>query len=380
MEVCVSRKGSTGKKRDKLNERKNIMKKAISLILTLAMLLCMTACGGTSGSSSDSPSSQDTAQGEDASPIVCKIASVLSESSPCHEALLYFCDRVEELAPGRIAFELYPNSQLFSSEREMAEGELLGTIHGAIISENIINSVDPYPMLEMGNTPFLIKSAEAEYAMLEDFYAEEVEKGMLDRGFTNLSYFIVGGVDIGNSVRDVVTPADIQGLKIRSWEAEGPATFLNAVQANPMIMAFGEVYTALQQQTIDGVITSDFQFNAQSFTDIIKHVTSLHVFYNYQALTFSRDWVESLPADLQEVFYQAGAEATQHCRAEITPVTLENTYKTMEAAGVTVTYLTNEQKMEWYDMVADTWDTFRENIGPEVFDRVVEFMSAYDYE
>jgi len=354
------------------------MKKAISLLITLAMVLCLTACGG--GSSANNPSDNTQATDSATEPIVCKIATVLSETSPCHEALLYFCDRVEELAPGRITFELYPNSQLFSSEREMAEAELLGTIQGAIISENIINSVDPYPMIEMGNTPFLIRSAEAEYAMLDDFYADEVEAGMQERGFSNLSYFIVGGVDIGNTVKEVVTPKDLAGLKIRSWEAEGPATLLNAVGANPIIMAFGEVYTALQQGTIDGVITSDFQFNAQSFTDIVKYVTSLHVFYNYQALTFSKDWIDSLPQDLQEIFYQAGAEATQNCRTNITPVTLSNTYKTMEDAGVKVTYLTNEQKMEWLNAVSDTWDVFREKIGPEVFDQVVAFMENYEYE
>ena len=350
------------------------MKKVVSLFLAMTMLLCLTACG-TNGANSAASGS-----GDDTKPVVCKIATVLSEESPCHKALLYFCDRVEELAPDRVEFQLYPNSQLFSSECEMAEGELLGTIQGAIISENIINSVDPYPMIEMGNTPFLIRSAEAEYAMLDEFYADEVEAGMLERGFTNLSYFIVGGVDIGNQVKDVVTPDDIKGLKIRSWEAEGPSVLLNAVGANPMIMAFGEVYTALQQGMIDGVITSDFQFNAQSFTDIVKHVTSLHVFYNYQALTFSKDWVQSLPEDLQQVFYQAGQEATQNCRTEITPETLANTYKTMEAAGVKVTYLTQEQKMVWYDAVSSSWDSFREKIGPEVFDRVVEFMQDYDYE
>lgn len=372
------------------------MKKLISLLLAVGLVSALAACG----SSAPAPTQAATqAQTQAAAPaateaattaaaeapasddaVVCKIATVLSETSPCHEALLYFIDRVDALAPGRVKWELYPNSQLFSSEREMAEAELLGTIAGAILSENTINAVDSYPMIELGNTPFLIKSAEAEYAMLDEFYADEVEKGMQERGFTNLSYFLVGGVDIGNTKKPVEKPDDIKGLKIRTWEADGPVKYLNAVGANPLVMPFGEVYTALQQGTIDGVITSDFQFNAQSFTDVVKYVTSFHVFYNYQAVTFSKAWIDALPDDLKDVFYQAGKEATEHCRTEITPATLANTYKTMEEAGVTVTYLTNEQKMEWYDMVSDTWADFRESIGPEVFDKVVEFMKDYDYE
>ncbi|HZK62006.1 MAG TPA: TRAP transporter substrate-binding protein, partial [Anaerovoracaceae bacterium] len=256
-------------------------------------------------------------------------------------------------------------------------GIQLGTINGAILSDGVINTVNPMPMTEMGNVPFLIKSCEAYYDMLDDFYADVVNEESKKRGFVNVAYYLAGGVDVGNIKRPISTPEDLVGLKIRTWDAQGPLTFLSTLKAVPITMAFGEVYTSLQQGAIDGVITSDFQFNAQKFTDIVKYHTQFHVFYNYQNLTFGAKWFDSLPKDVQSAFIEAGNRSQKYCREVITPAFAESTYKDMEKAGVKVTYLTDEQKQVFADAVSGTWPKFRERIGAEIFDEVAAYMEAW---
>lgn len=305
-----------------------------------------------------------------------KIATVVADTSPLHLSMLKALEEIEKNAPGRFKIRIYPNSQM-GGERDVANGLLLGTVHAAIISDGTISMVDTLRMAEVGNTPFLIKSIPAFYAMCEEFFGDMINKEYERRGFTNVAYYLAGGVDVGNTKKPIEKPQDFQGLKIRTYEAAGPMKFLKDIGAIPVAMAFGEVYTGMQQGTIDGVSTSDFQFVSQKFTDLCKHQTAYHVFYNYQSFTFSKAWMDSLPEDLQQVIKKAGKVSQDYCRDVVSVEFGKKTYAAIEAEGVKLVRLTPEQRQAFVDVLKPTYPEYRKMYGEEVFDRVQKFMDAW---
>lgn len=337
------------------------MRKVLSCAISLLLILAIQAPAGAAP----------------AGPVYdLKIATVVAETSPLHLSMLKALEEIEKNAPGRFKIRIYPNSQM-GGERDVANGMLLGTIHAAIISDGTISMVDTLRMAEVGNTPFLIKGIPAFYAMCDAFFGEMINKEYEKRGFTNVAYYLAGGVDVGNTKRPIEKPQDFQGLKIRTYEAAGPMKFLKDIGAIPVAMAFGEVYTGMQQGTLDGVSTSDFQFVSQKFTDLCKYQTAYHVFYNYQSFTFSKAWMDKLPKDLQEVIRKAGKVSQDYCRDVVSVEFGKKTYASIEAAGVKLTRLTPEQRQAFVDVLKPTYPEYRKMYGEEMFDRVQKFMDAW---
>ena len=123
--------------------------------------------------------------------------------------------------------------------------------------------------------------AESMLGALEGRLGEETKKAYEERGLKLMFFMVVSGVEIGNAVRPITCMADLKGLKIRAWSAEGPMRLLNTLGANPTTMALNEVYTGLQQGAIDGVITSDFQYVSQKFGEVCKYITDVGFLRNY---------------------------------------------------------------------------------------------------
>jgi len=305
--------------------------------------------------------------------IEMKIGIIMPRSSPMFTALSKFVEEAEKRAPGRFDFKIYPDSQLGGTGEEMTS-TLMGTIQGCVVEDGGINQVDVLPIAEMGNTPFLIKGPREEYDMLDDFFGDILKQEYKKRGLEILAFYLVGGVDVGNSVRPLEKPEDFKRLKIRTWKAKGPYMFLEAMGALPLPMAFGEVYTALQQGQIDGVISSSHQFLAMGFNEVCKYQTDFNLIYNYFHLVINKKWFDSLPQDLQEVLIEAGRASQIYCRDVISPEFNKTNYENLEKAGVQVKYLSPEEREVFVNATKPIWPEFRKMIGPEEFDRVVKYM------
>jgi len=302
-----------------------------------------------------------------------KIGTPVSNSSPIVTALSKFIEETEKRAPGRFDIKVYPDGQLGGSGEEI-NSTLLGVINACVVEDGAINLIDTLPMAEIGNTPFLIKGYREEYDMLDDFFGEILKQEYRKRGLEIIAFYLVTGVDVGNSVRPLEKPADLKGLKIRTWKAKGPYNFLKAMGAKPLPMAFGEVYTSLQQGQIDGVISSSYQFLTMNFCEVCKYQTDFNLIYNYITLVFNKKWFDSLPQDLQEVLTKAGRISQIYCRDVVAPEFNKDNYGNLEKAGVQVKHLSPEEREVFKKATMPIWPEFREMIGPEIFDRVVKYM------
>lgn len=308
-------------------------------------------------------------------PVAVMMGSVLAETHPLQVLTYYFQKRVDELAPGRVVWKNYINSAM-GGERDLGESVLSGTLQGAVIACSTITTVAPMKSVLIQDTPFFFKDVPQVYVALNDWYRDMLDKEYAKYDLMNTSYLIIGGQEVENTVRPLKTPEDIKGLKIRIYASQGPYKFLEACGGLPISMDFGEVYTAIQQKTIDGVFTSSYAFVPQKFVEVTKYHTRMGVTHVAQAITFNKAWFEKLPKDLQEAFIRAGRETEEHCRDVIAPKQDDLDYAAVRAAGVELYELNDAEYQVFRDVVSKhSWDFFKKEVGDDIWNVAIDWLN-----
>lgn len=346
------------------------MKKTIASILALVTLFSLSACGGGTTGTGGTSSSGDQPQPQ----AVLKVASGDSVGSYEYQFMMKFVEELKSRAPGYFQIETYDSGSV-GSDREMMTSLKMGTLQAVCVIDGAVSMVDSLPASEIGNVPFLIESPEDFYRLLlESDFGTWLKEEYHKLGYTVGGYYIFGSVEIGNQIRELKTPADLENMKIRIWQADGPYLLLSAANALPTVMDYGEVRTALQQKAIDGIITTDANFVSEKFDEIVKYVTSLNISENYRTLLFSNTWLDALPDDIQTAVLESAEAAESWFRAELSPQSKREVVDALKSHGVTITEYTAEERQAFVEIGESTWDTFRDTIGAEPFDMAVEFL------
>ena len=229
------------------------MKKKI-LALTLACAMCaslMVGCGS-SGSSSSGSTSGSSSSGSSSETYTIQLAGSVSEDHPITQSLNKFKELAEQYSNGRLKVEVYPNGQL-GSNREFYEQCQSGNIQmaeaGAVILANFTNK---FKFMQL---PFLFNSREACQNFLKSDAGQQLNKDIAEEtGIYPLVYFENGWQAVTNSKKEIKTPDDLSGLKIRTQENDILLEIYTEMGCNPTPMAFSELFTAMQQKTVDGQV------------------------------------------------------------------------------------------------------------------------------
>lgn len=175
--------------------------------------------------------------------------------------------------------------------------------------------------------------------------------------------------------REIQTPADMVGLKIRTQENDIHMAIVNSLGASATPVAFSELYTALQQGTVDGQENGVALTYSMGFNEVVKYLTYLpHIYDPYIVCMSNAKW-NSLPADLQELMQEY---ATKYCQYE-REFNLQNDdeyLQKMVDAGLKVYYPTEEQAQQFVDATAGVEDLIRAKVGDELVDSYKDAVAA----
>jgi len=296
---------------------------------------------------------------------VIKVGTIQPDSHPdCVLMREVFQEYVEKGSNGRIKVELYPNAQL-GGDREMSEGVQLGILQMALPVTSITASFEgSFHVVEM---PYLFTTREAAFEALDGQLGKELDRRLLSKGMMNLGYFENGFRHITNNRRPIQTIDDLKGLKIRTMETPIHVAFFKKVGANPTPMSFGELYTALQQGTVDGqenpiVLIYDSRFyEVQKYCSLTGHVFSVvHILAN-------RSFIENLPDDLEKLVKEGARRfVTRH--REIMPQEEKRLLAELEAKGMIVNDLKPENKQPLVEAARAVYDQFKGEIGSDIIE------------
>lgn len=245
-----------------------IMKKTSRILALLLSLVAVFSLFGCGSKDADGDSSDDN--------TVYTISWAHSSSTNDRLALATekMAAELEEASGGRLKIEHYPASQL-GAEREILEGVALGTIDCGIISSGVVagfsNSV------YVTNMPYLIDDREVGWKVYDGEFGQMLGKKTEEEG----GWKFLGWCDnslrmFSNTKREIQTPADMVGLKIRTQENDIHMAIVNSLGASATPVAFSELYTALQQGTVDGQENGVALTYSMGFNEVV-HLSAPHL-------------------------------------------------------------------------------------------------------
>ena len=240
-------------------------------------------------------------------PIVIKFSHVVATDTPKGQAAERFKQLAEKATNGRVKVEVYPNSQLYKDKEEM-EALQLGAVQMLAPS---LAKFGPLGVKEFEafDLPYLFPSKTALYNVTEGDIGKSLMKKLESKGITGLAFWD-NGFKVMSANKPLRTPADFKGLKMRIQSSKVLDAQMRALGANPQVLAFSEVYQALQTGVVDGTENPPSNMYTQKMHEVQKYVTvSNHGYLGYAVIVNKKFW-DALPADIRTILEGAMRDAT----------------------------------------------------------------------
>ena len=272
-----------------------------------------------------------------AAPTVLKLGHVVATGHPYHFGATEFARLVAERTGGRVRIEVYPAGQLGAGEREEIEALQLGGIDLVVTGTAVMaNFLPDFSVMDL---PFLFRDYRHVDAVLDGPVGRELLERLnrANLNITGLALWEQGFRYLTNSRRPIQVPADVRGLKIRVQENPIHVDSFNALGALATPMAWGGVYTALQQGVIDGQENPIPVLTSHKIYEVQKHLAMTGHFYAPAIIIMNTARFRSLPPDVQEIFLATAAEVSRSERAVARRMEAEQVDE-LRRLGMQVTY------------------------------------------
>ncbi len=300
-------------------------------------------------------------------PIVIKFSHVVANDTPKGKGALRFQELAEKATKGRVKVEVYPNSTLYKDKEEM-EALQLGAVQMLAPS---LAKFGPLGVkeFEVFDLPFIFPTKEVLYRVTEGPIGEELFDKLSSKGITGLAYWD-NGFKVMSANRPLRKPEDFKGLKMRIQASKVLDTQMRALGANPQVMAFSEVYDALQSGVVDGTENPPSNLYTQRMHEVQKHVTnSNHGYLGYAVIVNKKFW-EGLPSDIRSGLEKAMKEATKYANA-IAKEENDKAMAAVKASGKTTIHeLSDKEKAEWRKALLPVHKEMEERIGKDLIESV----------
>ena len=353
-------------------------KKKIGLLMAAVVTAASLAgCGGSGKAETQgapkqeepAPAAEVTVNTEvtSADKVTIRLAYDVAESHPSHKATVeIFKAMLEQGSGGNITVELYPNSQLGSLAENM-ESMRIGDLEMAYLNDGTISA--SVPEFGLVGLPYLWTSIDAAHEALDGDFGQYLDGKLLETcNIINLGWADVGFRNITNTKKKIEKPEDLSGLKIRTMTNPFHVDYFTYLGALPTPMSFSELFTALQQKTVDGqenptaLIYNNKLYEVQTYMSVSEHV------WTACPMCISADFFQSLPADYQALIKEAASATVAKQREYITEEN-ESLLSNIEESGVEVTVLTEEQKKAFQAKAEESvYKSAVEQFGQELID------------
>lgn len=354
--------------------KKNRKWKVMSLLLCMAMVLSLALAGcGDSGSGSGSG-------GGDGETYEFSIAHLQSDGSAGADAFTYLGQILEEKSEGRIKVSIYGDKSMASGDTELGELVRQNTVQCVAVPTHTLSAMANIPEYKVFEFPYLFESWDDIYKVLDSDLAAEWAQTLADEaGIYVYDGLVKGWLSIGTKKGPINTPADLKGMKIRTMSTDMQMGLIEALGGSPTIVAYGELYTAAQQGTVDGMLTATSLYQTDRFCEVINDLAIVRATAHFHIPIVNKQWVDSLPEDLRGVFDECMSEYIAHAR-ELEQTADSEVIKQLESVeNVTVREYTDEELAPFKAAVKPMWDKFYNAPGEGVVDSVMELLGT-DYE
>ena len=302
-----------------------------------------------------------------ASPIVIKFSHVVAVDTPKGQAAEYFKKLVEERSNGQIKVEVYPNSSLFNDKDVMTP---LMTNAVQMAAPSFAKFTKFAPSLQLVDLPFLFNDADHLHKVLEGPVGQKILATVGKKGLVGLAFWDNGFKQLSAN-KPLLVPEDAEGLKFRIMSSKVLEAQFKAVGANPQVLPFSEVYSALQQGVVDACENPLSNFYTKKFYEVQSDLTmSNHGYLGYLVVTNKIFW-NKLNDDQKALVSQAMKEATKYGNDLALKMDQEYLAKVKASGKTTVHTLTPEQRKAWKTKMMTIYPQFYDVIGKDLIDEAI---------
>lgn len=325
-----------------------------SIILVMLLLTNLAGC-------SNSAESREEGNTNEYEEMIILVGGTVPDIHPITRALYMFEEIVERESGGAMKVEVYPSAQL-GTGREMVEAIQMGNIHmGESTIAPFASWTDEFSLLAL---PFLFDSREHAFRVVDSDLGRQMADNVAELTGVRVIGFWENGIrQLTNGKKPVRSPEDLKGMKIRVMENPLYLNLFTAIGSNPMPMAFGELYTALQQKTIDGQDNPYAIVATNKFYEIQPYMTELGHVFDFSGFMINEEWYQGLGDKERALIDKAVAEATAYQREEAVKYELE-AKKIVEETGVKIEVLTSEERDIFREASKSVYDWFGEEGKP----------------
>ena len=307
------------------------------------------------------------------SPIVIKFSHVVANDTPKGKGALKFKELAEKYTDGKVKVEVYPNSTLYKDKEEI-EALQLGSVQMLAPSTAKFAplGIKEFEALDL---PWLFKDDATYSNAMKGTVGKWLFQKLEAKGITGLAYWD-NGFHMVSSNRPLMKPSDFQGLKFRISGSKVADQYFRLVGSIPQIMAFSEVYQALQTGVVDGCENTASNYLTQKFYEVQKDITvSYHAHLQYAVIVNSKFW-SGLPPDIRTQLDKAMAEATDYTN-QIAHQENEDALAAIKKTGkTTLHYLTDADRKAWQEAMQPTYKWAKGRVGQEVLDLVAKELDV----
>jgi tripartite ATP-independent transporter DctP family solute receptor len=293
---------------------------------------------------------------------VIKLGHGLGVTHPVHEAMEYMAQLVEEKSKGKMEIRIYPNQQL-GTERELVELLQIGSLGMTKVSSATLESFAP--KIQVLSMPYLFRDDEHRDKVLKG----EIGKQLLLEGekywLRGLCYYDAGKRSFYTKTKPVESPDDLKGLKIRTLESNMAINMIKSFGSSPTPVSYGELYTALQQGIVDGAENNPPSLYTSRHYEVCKfYSVNEHTAVPDVVIISTKVW--NLLNEQEKQWIQESADESAEFQYKLWAESVEESFKELKKAGVTVTY---PDQSGFREAVESLYENFRIS-QPEMFEMV----------
>jgi C4-dicarboxylate-binding protein DctP len=300
-------------------------------------------------------------------PIVIKFSHVVANDTPKGKAAEFFAKKADELTKGKVKVEVYGNSTLYKDKEEM-EALQLGAVQMLAPS---LAKFGPLGVkeFEVFDLPYIFDSSDDLHKVTAGPVGQQLLAKLEPKGIKGLAYWDNGFKSFTLNT-PMKAPADLKGKKMRIQSSKVLEEQMRALGSLPQVMAFSEVYQALQTGVVDGTENPMSNLYTQKMHEVQKHLTMTeHGYLGYAVIVNKKFW-EGLPADIRGQLEEAMLQATRYAN-QIAKVENDNALEAIKKSGKTTVYVpTKEERAAFKKVLVPVHEKMAGRIGKETIDSV----------
>ncbi|MDX1633766.1 MAG: TRAP transporter substrate-binding protein [Marinobacter sp.] len=289
-----------------------------------------------------------------------------SKVDPYAIAAHYFAEELEAAAPGEFDVQFFPNHQL-GDDTAMLQAMQFGTMGAGVITGTQVGTLEP--AFQLNDLPFLYANNQQAHRVLDGEVGQELLSLLDSKGIVGLGFPEAGFRHTINNKGPIRTPEDFKGVKLRVQPSDLFIASFRAIGANPVPMAWSDVFTAVQQGTVDGLEIPLPVIYANKYPEVTNYLSLTSHTYNALALLMSKQTFEKLSLENQEAVHEAAKRAIERQRATVA-ANNDEVLAQIKAAGMSVNEV--EDVGAFRNKVASVYDEYRGKIGADIVNTALE--------